>query len=345
MSLKLQASQCPTIGAAPYQPRNISFPKVSFGKSKVILRSFNSTWFDKWCWLHWDESSQRAFCFTCISACKQNRLRSANADVAFISRGFQNWKDATISFRTHEGSSCHKEAVEQMITLPATTQDIGECLSSAVAEAKKNSRACFMKVLTSIKFLARQGLPLRGDGIGELEGNFNQLIQLRSIDESDGKLAEWIKKKSSKYTSHDIQNEILQVMALRILRSIMVNIQSSKFTIMIDETTDISTQEQVVVVFRWVDSHLVAHEDFVGLYVTNSTTANALVALIKDVLLRMNLKLENCRGQCYDGASNMKGRISGVSTQLLKDEPRAIYTHCYGHALNLACQDTVRSVN
>ena len=73
-------------------------------------------------------------------------------------------------------------------------------------------------------------------------------------------------------------------------------------------------------------------------------TSDALVALIKDVLLRMNLKLENCRGQCYDGAGNMSGRISGVSTQLLNEEPRAIYTHCYGHALNLACQDTIRSV-
>ena len=51
----------------------------------------------------------------------------------------------------------------------------------------------------------------------------------------------------------------------------------------------------------------------------------------------MNLRLENCRGQCYDGASNMKGSNSGVETLLLKDEPRAIYTHCYGHALYLAC--------
>ena len=40
----------------------------------------------------------------------------------------------------------------------------------------------------------------------------------------------------------------------------------------------------------------------------------------------------------------MKGRISGVSTQLLQEEPRAIYTHCYGHSLNLACQDTIRSI-
>ena len=33
-----------------------------------------------------------------------------------------------------------------------------------------------------------------------------------------------------------------------------------------------------------------------------------------------------------------------VFIQILKEEPRAIYTHCYGHALNLACQDTVHSV-
>ena len=122
-----------------------------------------------------------------------------------------------------------------------------------------------------------------------------------------------------------------------------MNIQSSTFTIMIDETTDVSTKEQVVIVFRWVDSLLMSHEDFVGLYVTDLTTSDALVTLIKDTLLRMNLKLENCRGQCYDGASNMRGCVTGVAT-LLNDEPRAIYTHCYGHALNLACQDTVCGV-
>ena len=59
-----------------------------------------------------------------------------------------------------------------------------------------------------------------------------ELLQLRSEDESGGKLAEWIKKKSSQYTYHGIQNELLQVMALHILRSLIVNIQSSKFTLM-----------------------------------------------------------------------------------------------------------------
>jgi len=36
------------------------------------------------------------------------------------------------------------------------------------------------------------------------------------------------------------------------------------------------------------------------------------------------------------------GLKSGVATQLSEDELRAIYTHCYGHAFNLACSDTIK---
>lgn len=31
-------------------------------------------------------------------------------------------------------------------------------------------------------------------------------------------------------------------------------------------------------------------------------------------------------------------------TQILKEERRALFTHCYGHALNLAVSDTVCSI-
>ena len=63
---------------------------------------------------------------------------------------------------------------------------------------------------------------------------------------------------------------------------------------------------------------------------------------IKDVLQRLHLPTSKWRGQCYDGASTMKGPRSGVAKQLLDDEPRAIYNHCYGHSLNLAMGDTVK---
>jgi hypothetical protein len=84
------------------------------------------------------------------------------------------------------------------------------------------------------------------------------------------------------------------------------------------------------------------HGEFIGLYQTGSIQAQSLVAIIKDTLLRLNLKLELCRGQCYDGASVMSGARSGVATIISSEEPRAVYTHCYGHSLNLAVGDTVK---
>ena len=344
MALFNQDLHFPDIEETPNKPRNISYPKESFGKAKPVLRCFNSSWYDKWAWLHWDPASERAYFHTCISAYKQKKLKSSSADPAFISKGFRNWKDATISFSKHEDSSCHKEAVLLVITLPSTTRDVGECLSSALLKERASNRACFLTILRSIWYLARQGVALRGDRIGEVDGNMMQLVTLQNEEKGDDSLTEWLKRKSSKYTSPLIQNEILQLMALQILRQIAQQLKDVEFTIMIDETTDISVREQVVVVFRYIDSNLDAHETFVGLYCTDSITANSLVQIIKDVLLRLNLKLENCRGQCYDGASNMKGIRSGVATQISAIEPRAVYTHCYGHSFNLACQDMIRSI-
>ena len=50
-------------------------------------------------------------------------------------------------------------------------------------------------------------------------------------------------------------------------------------------------------------------------------------------------QLENCRGQTYDGASNMLGKKLGVATQILSEQSRAVVTHCQGHLLSLAVKD------
>ena len=78
------------------------------------------------------------------------------------------------------------------------------------------------------------------------------------------------------------------------------------------------------------------------MYATDRTDASTIAKLILDLLVRFNLPVKNCRGQCYDGAANMAGRRAGVATEV---EPRALYIHCMGHSLNLAVQDTCRSVS
>ena len=71
--------------------------------------------------------------------------------------------------------------------------------------------------------------------------------------------------------------------------------------------TDSSNSKQLKNFLRWVDNQLTAHEEFIGLYSVDRTDAATLVHIIKDTLIRLNLKLEHCRGQCYDGAANMFG--------------------------------------
>ena len=91
-----------------------------------------------------------------------------------------------------------------------------------------------------------------------------------------------------------------------------------------------------------MDDHLDAHEEFIGLYEVDNISAATLVHIIRDTLLRMNLSLARARGQCYDGAANMSGAKSGAAKRLSDEEPRAVFTHCYGHALNLACSDALK---
>ena len=74
------------------------------------------------------------------------------------------------------------------------------------------------------------------------------------------------------------------------------------------------------------------------------TIPTSLPCVIRDVLLRLNLNISQCRGQCYDGGSNMAGSRNGVKSQILQQEPRALFTHCYGHALSLGIADSIKNV-
>ena len=141
-------------------------------------------------------------------------------------------------------------------------QNIGEHLDIGHATRKPGNRKVFLTILENTRCLARQGLPLRGDG-NESNSNFKQLFLLRS----KGKVfQEWLSRQNDTYLSKDIQNEILGLMAKHILQEISLNIQKSTFySLMADETTDAANKEQLVIVYRWMDDEFGVYEDFVGL--------------------------------------------------------------------------------
>ena len=132
-------------------------------------------------------------------------------------------------------------------------------------------------------------------------------------------------------------------MAVYVLREIVTSIQKTKFfSLMDDEVTDASNKEQVIICFRSVDENFEPLEDFVGIHAVECIKADILVRVLKDTMLRTNLHISDCHGQCYDGAANMCGSKTGVAIQLRSKEPRATFIHCYGNALNLVAGEMVK---
>ena len=331
----------------PHHPILFTFPQRIISKQK---RSFCSTWYRKYQWLHYQEHDDSVLCFYCHIAEKRHLPISSNKDRAFTTSGFSNWKKAIERFNKHESSLPHHQAVDFVEKIPRTTKNVREMLSSTYAQQKAENRAMLKIILSSIRFLGRQGLALRGrykdlatDDLkvsGEIDSNFFQLLKTRAED--NPRLLNWMEKSRDKFMSPDIQNEILCIMVLCIQREITNDVSGQWYTIMVDETTDMSNTEQLVFCIRYVDSNLEVHEEFIGLYSLESTSAESLFSTIKDILLRMNLRIKKCRGQSYDGASSMSGHKSGVAKKIMDLESRALYTHCYGHALNLAAQDSIK---
>ena len=70
-----------------------------------------------------------------------------------------------------------------MIILPKTTCDVGEIVSSTLAIQERTNREYLLKVAQNVRFLARQGIPLCGDG-DEADSNFMHLLHLRWADDS-----------------------------------------------------------------------------------------------------------------------------------------------------------------
>lgn len=45
------------------------------------------------------------------------------------------------------------------------------------------------------------------------------------------------------------------------------------------------------------------------------------------------LSISSFRGQGYDGARNMSGEFNGLKAIILRENPYAMYIHCFAHQL------------
>lgn len=144
------------------------------------------------------------------------------------------------------------------------------------------------------------------------------------------------------YTSPLIQNEIIELIGSNIQNIIIDKVKKSTFyTVLADETSDVQEVEQFSLCVRYFDQDInEVREDFLKFVPVSDVPGNGLVITINNELQYLGLDLNYMRGQGYDGAAAMSGAFNGVQAIILKKYPKAIYTHCVSHSLNLVLNDT-----
>ncbi|CAC5420415.1 unnamed protein product [Mytilus coruscus] len=194
--------------------------------------------------------------------------------------------------------------------------------------------------MESLLLCGKQNIAIRGHS----PERSNFMAILNSKAQGDLILTEHLANVNSraKYTSPDIQNEIINIIGNQIRTDIVDKCNSSKFFALIaDESTDVSTREQVSVCLRYIQRDSLSgdvsiKEDFLDFIMATSTKGEHLAELLIEALQGAGVNIAKMRAQGYDGAANMSGKYNGVQARIPNIIPEATYVHCKSHCLNLA---------
>ena len=331
------------------------FPSIPFGKQN---RSFQHSWLTHYNGLVYSELDEGAYCKYCVLFGQAGQTVS-DFGGTLITLSLTNLKKASEKLRDHfEGNTSttakkyHLAAVEKAELFKATMEQrivpVDQQLSYARAETIRKNREKIKSIAQTIIFCGRQGIALRGhrDDWKHLAetphanpGNFIALLRFRA-ESGDQVLADHLgtAPNNALYTSKTIQNEIIGICGSIIRSAILGRVQNAvHYSLLADEAADISNKEQLAVCLRYLDvASCKIDERFLAFSecdtgVSGEAIANRLLGLLES----WQLPASNMVGQAYDGAGSMAGKHKGAASRISEQHPKATYTHCAAHVLNL----------
>ncbi|KAL6522340.1 hypothetical protein OROHE_016893 [Orobanche hederae] len=320
----------------PCQPRNHEFPYTLFGSKQ---RRFNPAWFDEYpSWLEYSVNQNAAYCLSCYLF-KPNIGAQAGGD-SFVGLGFKNWSRKE-KLRIHVGNvnSAHNQASAKCVALMSNKQHIENVIIKHSDQSKIDYKIRLNASIDCVRFLLKQGLAFRGHDEGETSKNRGNFIELLQFLADHNKSIEAVTFKNApenlKLTSPDIQKDIVNAAATETTKLIVSDLGDDFFSVLVDESHDVSIKEQMSVVVRYVDTKGLVIERFLGIEHVPNTTSISLKTTLDDLFSRHGLSISNLREQGYDGASNMQGELGGLKTLILNENSSAYYVHCFAHQLQL----------
>ncbi|XP_008233040.1 PREDICTED: zinc finger MYM-type protein 1-like [Prunus mume] len=244
----------------------------------------------------------------------ENNRRKAGS-VVFIEKGFKNWRKGPGHFRDHVGQvgSLHNKATQHCTYLMNQKQHVETIVIKQTDQACSNYRILLTATLDCTRYLLRQGLPFRGHDESETsrnKGNYVELLQfLANHNEKVHAVVFENAPRNLEYMAPKIQKEFVKSCAAETIDAIISDMDAALFSILVDESCDVSIREQMAVVLGYVNKKGQVIERFVGIQYVSDTTSSKLKEAIEQLISSSNLSMSRLRGQGYDGASNMRGPL------------------------------------
>ncbi|KAK9053417.1 hypothetical protein SSX86_030051 [Deinandra increscens subsp. villosa] len=337
----------------PLKIVDFKFPKDegsrSFSSSLYMQKMKNGEKYERK-WLVYSIDLDRVFCFCCklfdVNSCKSKLAKEGSND----------WRNIAIKLKNHESSNEHRINLSRWIELETRlgkNKTIDEQTQDRINQEKEYWKNVLTRIIAVVKALGKSNLAFRGkkEKLNQ-ENNGNFLTMIEMLGEFDPVMQEHIRKVNNNeiqnhYLGHNMQNELIDLLANEIKNRIVRKVKESKyFSIILDCTPDTSHKEQMSIILRCVDTSstpIEVKEYFLEFLEVDDTTGKGLFDSIIKEINRMGLDINNVRGQGYDNGSNMKGKHQGVQKRLLDVNPRAFYTPCGCHSLNLVLCDMASS--
>jgi hypothetical protein len=329
------------VGNKPTQPILSKYPTTKFGAKD---RSFNADWYHKYPWLEYSVRHDAGFCYACrhfqIGSC------TGRIDPAFVKNSYRNWKKATGKdglLKKHAESLNHRAAMQVWQQHRTACKEkaafgVDQQLRDIAQEDIQSNRFYLKSIMEVVLTLAHQNIPLRGHDESESSlnpGNFLTIFNLLVSHDPHLKQKRLSAPKNATYLSPEIQNSVLSILAKMVKEQICSEVtESGAYTIMADETRDVSKTEQLSIVLRYVfQGHV--YERFLGFVPLDDLSSAGIAHSITGALSESHIDLNLCVSQSYDGASVMSGRVGGIQAKIKDLCPQATYCHCYAHRLNL----------
>ena len=306
-------------------------------------RKFNVSWLEKYSWLLYSPKVDGVFCGPCSILLSS----SDRADKGLlVNKSLSNWAKLSNTLSSHSSLRYHRDCVLKVDVLKTTVEIPSSCINvminSSLQKRMNENRHIICQIVRAVIYLAKQGLPLRGD-VEDINGVKNPghfLALLKDYASKDEILYQHLhfpKAINATYMSSTTQNDIINVIGYDLLlNTIISEVKEATFFSVLANEVSSHNVEHLAMCLRFVDSECNIRKEFVAFIKLSRVRASDIADSILTTLVNLGLSMSDLRGQGYDGASTMRGAKAGVQAQIRERQPMALYTHCAGHSLNLA---------